>query len=448
MRFFHLFLSLLFCMIALLADAQAYYRFTYQSPVTPDSLTEDAMLIIYENGTGLARIKRPDGLLYEMRLSEQFAFKPAGSIDNRISIYEGGAPLSISGVTREIKPISFWFKLNTMSDHADPWLVAKDAKDSMAGNPFLSIELLDNTRLSDASFVLNYFTKKDPFFQNRFGPKPRGLLTPEEKKTRLIVLVVAQTYDKKIGPGTLVDARNVFNRFSDVAAFLGIKPVFDSVYGDRYNRTNILQAINKLKPTSRDIVVFWYSGHGFTEMNSTNRARRAMKYSFMDMLDPRQKPRPNPRDSALNIETVYDLVRKKGGRLNLVIGDCCNDEIIPKKKDTIPPSPKPKGPIPKWNWNNVYALFMKPRQSMMITAASQGQQAYADTVKGSVFTNFFLGSLAESLSPDVSSPDWKKIWKTAQLNTIERIRKARIVCPLPFQPKNVCQQIPPEPKIN
>jgi hypothetical protein len=173
-----------------------------------------------------------------------------------------------------------------------------------------------------------------------------------------------------------------------------------------------------------------------------------MAYSYLDLLDPRQSPRPDPRDSTMNIEEIYQLIQAKPGRLKIVVGDCCNDEMIPRDENKAPVTPKPKGPIPKWNWNNVYALLMQPKQSMLMTAATQGEPSFSDNARGSVFTNALLASLYSSLFPDAASPEWKKIWKTAQMQTITRIKNAKIECPLPFQPKNTCQQTPPEPKTN
>jgi hypothetical protein len=449
MKVKYLLLFLCFCFSLHLATAQAYYRLKYQ-PKGDNVLVEDAFLVIYDNGVGFVRINQPGSVLYEMEIGEQFVFRPDGSIDTTLIIYEGkNAVLKKGNASTESTPLSFWFKLNPVTNNAEPWMVTVDSKDTASGLLFQSVELIDNRQLSDTSFVLSYFTRDEAFFQNRFGPKSRGMgLSTEEKKTRLWILVVAQANDKTIGPGTLVDARNVLLTFRSLAAFLNIKPVIDTVFGDRYGQASVKNAINKLRPSANDIVVFWYSGHGFSDEKSSDTRRRSMQYSFLDLLDPRQKPRPNPRDSTLNIEDIYKMILMKPARLRLVVSDCCNDEIIPKKEDKAPLVPKPKGPIPRWNWNNVYALLMKPRQSMLMTAASRGESAFSDNTRGSVFTNSLLASLTSSVLPDAAKPDWKKIWKTAQQQTIMKINNAKIDCTLPDQPKSTCSQNPPEIKVN
>ncbi len=145
----------------------------------------------------------------------------------------------------------------------------------------------------------------------------------------------------------------------------------------------------------------------------------------------------------MNVEDVYNRIKKMGCRFNLVVANCCNDEIIPKPETNLPPSPHPKGgPGPKWKWDNVYALFMKQRQSFLLASASQGQESFTSNVSGSIYVNFLLNSLTTGFLPDKPLPNWPQIIQDVKMQTISRINNANITCPVPFQPNNLCVQTP------
>ena len=436
-------------------NSQSYYRFNYKSPDINDTVSYDAFFAIYDNGSGFVRVSylspvTNKKMLVNMDIQEQYAENKDGTIDTSKLVYEGLNPKFISGDSKiNFIPVTYWFKINPENKTFEPQGVTASAKDTVNQNTFLLAWFINNQALADTAFVLNYFIQSDAFYQNRFGSKSKGggILTEEEKKTRLLLLVVASTYDKKVGKSAVVDSRNAIKTFTDIADFLHIKSVIDSVYGDKYGKANVEKAINKLNAIQKpgDIVVFYYSGHGFTDS-----LKKDKNYPFLDLLDPRQKPRPRPEDSTLNIEDIYTRIKNKPGRFKLVISDCCNDKIIRLKIDTIRPQPVKKDFVTtKWKWSNVYNLFMKERLSLLLTSASKGEQALGEDTKGGVYTNALLTTLKTNLiGEDKPNPVWPQILAEAQKQTIIRIEKAKLPCPVAFQPNGTCHQTPPLPKVN
>jgi hypothetical protein len=377
-----------------------------------------------------------------MKIQEQFAKKRDGSIDTTTIIYPGTEPVFKNFTSRTRFPIlQFWFKLNS-DNISEPWAVTTNATKAMPPETnLLHADFLYSRDLTK-EFVLSFFSSTDPYYSNLFGPRSRGgMLDIEEKKTRLFLLVVASTNDDEIGPACLIDAQKMIQTYSDVAEFLGIRKVVDTVFGSNYSKSNVELAIKKLNPSPKDIVVFYYSGHGFT-----NPVFPGKKYPYLDLRNPLQRPRPNPRDSAMNIEDIYQSIKSKGARLTLVISDCCNDRIEQKNIVGIPP-PQHRSTGMKWNWENVKALFMNPRKmSLLITSATKGERATSKNSFGSFYTHYFLTSMATYAGPNKTNPWWVQILAEAQKQTIYKAN--HMYCPLPNRPKNICKQTPPPPKIN
>jgi hypothetical protein len=77
--------------------------------------------------------------------------------------------------------------------------------------------------------------------------------------------------------------------------------------------------------------------------------------------------------NSMYLENIYNSIRNKKGRLNLVLADCCNDVVKSTNPLSKPPTTK-KGFIMNWNQENVRRLFLNPQKiSIMAAAASPGQ---------------------------------------------------------------------------
>jgi hypothetical protein len=430
------------------AESQSIYHLKYRSPVAGDTTTYQALLIRYENGSGIVRISNaPSGAIHkflaEMQVQEEYAIGDGNTIDTSVVKYKGIKTTTLSNTGRlKFIPVHFWFKLNADNNLFEPWAVsAATVNTAPAFSNFLMTEFKSSTELSK-DFVLEFFKETDQFYNNLFGPRSKGgLLTGQEKASRLFLLVVASTNDEDIGPSCRIDAGKMLQLYSDVADFLGIRKVVDTVFGDRFSKAAVETAIKKLNPSSSDIVVFYYTGHGFS-----NPSFPAKKYSFLDLRDPRIRPRPNPREHSLNIEDIYNQIKSKGARLNLVIADCCNDNIEQTNLVGIPP-PQQRSAGMKWNWSNVKTLFMsKQKLSFLITAATKGERATSKNNFGGFYSYYFLSSLVTYLGPDKTNPGWIQVLADAQKQTINRV--SNMFCPRPGNPRNNCRQTPPPPKIN
>lgn len=308
--------------------AQDWYELQYRFPGTADTNLYETCLVLSGNGTGIARIKTGNTLL-EMEIQEQpgtdtsYVLYTSTTI-NIVNTLKGNL-VNLKG------PHYFWLK-NTGGLYFTPWAVLPEDVAAAPGESNLlkgyylpHEELVKNKPLVETYFDPTHYLYKNLFTrQNTKGGFPFGV---ETKDTRMFLLIVASTYDSTLAPDVLQDARKVVNAFTDIAENgLGIRIFVDSVYGSRYNKTSVETALAKLKPGKNDIVVFYYSGHGFTDQKQPKR-----QFPFLDLRDPNKRPRPEPIKMALNIEDIYKTIVAKGARMNIVLSDCCNDTVEIKK---------------------------------------------------------------------------------------------------------------------
>ncbi|NOT52357.1 MAG: caspase family protein [Chitinophagaceae bacterium] len=396
---------------------QTIYQLKFKSPASGNETIYEAYFSVSSNGTGFVRIKPANSkLIIEMEILEQYANGSTGGFDTSMLVYEGmNAKIVMGDKKASIPAFTFWFTL-TPENLSEPWGVTETANDPVPEkNNFLSTEFIKSQELiKNKKFVLNFFSDTSSYFKNVFGPKSKGgsLGEEERKNTRMFLVLVASTRDETLMPNCKIDAGKMVGIFSDIAKnVLNIRLFVDSIYGDSYNKPRVEASLKKLKPGKNDIVIFYYSGHGFTDRKETFK-----DYPFLDLRDPTKRPRPDARTQTLNIQDIYDTIIRKGARLNLILSDCCND-TIEAKKSLGPKLPGQKG-MTKANFDNVKALFMnKTPINLLMTAASKDQRAIITPTYSSYFTHFFIESLKTYLSPEKSLPNWFQVLGEAQKQT-------------------------------
>lgn len=410
--------------------AQAVYQFQYRLPVQNDTIVCHAFFSLNSNGTGFVRYKeagRED--LTEMDILEQYAVLPDGSADTTIILYEGMNPKKIGKGRAPVRgPHTFWFRMDSTGQFR-PHAVSQGTTSAIpaTSNLLLAMAIPPAELARNKPLVLKFFDTASYYYKNIFNPNPPGTkgVIPwyTTKKPRMFLLIVASTRDSTLMPNALIDARKMVDVFTDIGENeLGIPVLVDSVYGNRYNKANVETALSRLKPGVDDIVVFYYSGHGFRDQNQPK-----MEFPFLDLRDPNNRPRPKPLAQALNIEDIYKTIISKGARLNLVLSDCCNDTVEAKKTPSKVPPPVTKAPV-KYAKNNLVSLFLtRTKMNYLVTAASKDERAVITPRYSSYFTYFFIESLRSYLSPAKGNPSWFQVMDDAKKQT--SLFAGKVPCP-------------------
>ena len=436
-------LALLFLFITSVSFSQSVFEFDYYFDINNTREKYTALMVRYGDDNGFIRVRFFDEeskkwIIVNMEMREHYLNEDgtkAKKTDSSIMVFEGIDPKIVSGQMKDpYDPDLFVFQLNKQENIYEPLGVLSGADEEGAED----VEgVIENMRLLNEEdltkeFVLKYFKEQDDVYQNLFEEEATVRpVTPQQKATRLIMILVANTDDLSIGTTCKVDKDATYNTFSQLAEFLKIQFEPRLIHGKDFSKVNVDNAINSIQPGPNDIVVFYYSGHGFNDVNSS------YKYPFLDLRDKSFQSYGPPY--TLNIEEIYQRIKSKNARLNLVFSDCCNAD--PSQSNIL----SSEGATTRnssigWNIANCYGLFMnEKKQSILMTAASKGELSAGNST-GGIFTFNFRETLEKLIGPFYNNVTWDQILTAAKQQTIQKAQHTW--CKQPDNSKRVCLQNP------
>ena len=140
-----------------------------------------------------------------------------------------------------------------------------------------------------------------------------------DDQSRLLLIAVLDTNDETIGKRCDEDLNNIDYTFTELADWMDVDIESKIIKGDDFSKTSVNDAIDNWltseQPTTDDIVVFYYSGHGFRDSTDGS------KYPRMWLKTSDDK---DVETNNLQLEEVYNRIVKTGAGVNLVLADCCN----------------------------------------------------------------------------------------------------------------------------
>jgi hypothetical protein len=447
-------IALLVFLISFTACCQSVYYFQYNFHQPYDSINYHAFFVRYDDGSGLLRVRYTialsgEDVVVETDLEEEPVSDNNGITDTTQTLFRPVNPRIIIGDSKIKFNLPFFlFTYNPASDFIEPLgVISSDEKEKGMMNSKTSFvaELIQNEGLN-RNFVLQFFSEDEDFYMNLFNTKTRGL-TPVEKKINLYLLIAADTLDKEIGSSCSKDMKRTVETFTSLASFLGIKIFPKTISGAAYSKKNVQTAINNIKPSVNDIVIFYYSGHGFRLPENSRRFPnlklknfRNDRRSFRDSISWIKKERQDNITYSLNIEDIFNSIKAKKARFNLVLSDCCNNDIFSTNVTGTKPL-KTKGSGVEWNEDNIRTLFLnKNPMSILATAAQNGQRASSNNDFGGFFSYFFKTSMENYCSKLKNNGTWDLILQDTQKQTI--VKAKHTYCDKPYIPENICQQNP------
>ena len=157
--------------------------------------------------------------------------------------------------------------------------------------------------------------------------------------------------------------------------------------------------MNSLSPGSNDIVIFFYSGHGFRWSNQSD------QYSNMDF-------RYNPytqisNETCMTLSEVSDIIASKGARLNISLADCCNSDIGVNSRSAEKFLASRSDP--NYDEKKLAKLFLNSRGSIKSCAASPGEVSWCNESDGGFFMFSFYQAFHEEVGYLSDDPKWEDI---------------------------------------
>lgn len=432
-----LFLFLLFSVFNYL-HAQTLYEFRYAFKGENGLENYKAFMLRNEDGTGFIRVNFTDETtgktyLVDMNMEESYEIDgKTGADDSSIIYFTGIDPVVISGDTSEgYDPDIYVFYKEATSEYYEPFKVYSVGEDDeISEGDFTEVKLLEADDLTE-DFVGQYFSKDEEFYKNLFETTVRQL-SSAEKTTTLHLVIVANTNDPDIGTTCMLDKDRTLKIFTDLAEFMKIKLNAQTIFGNDYNIQNVRNTLSLLKPSPQDIVIFYYSGHGFSNNDK-------YQYPYISL---RSKSFQSLEENSINIEEIYDLVKQKGARVSLVISDCCN--TLPETQAAVSGEVAlTRNSSLGWSLNNCLQLFLPSAPvAILMTAAKKGEMSAGNNSYGGFFTYNFRTSLLNFLSPthEFTGVSWTKLVDEAQAQTIKKANNT--LCNNPDGSRTRCIQHP------
>jgi hypothetical protein len=261
----------------------------------------------------------------------------------------------------------------------------------------------------------DYFALRKIFGLEKKIPPPITTKTVEKPAT-LHLVIVANTAIGDIGSGCAVDQRNLESEFSGITTALGIGYKEYLVNGNSFTKDNVYNTLNTLTPGKNDIVVCIYRGHGFRWSNQTE---------TWPQLDIRSSSYTRlSENTTISLSDMYNKVIGKGARLNIILADCCNNDIGLSQVTS-------NNFLVMQNNNNydlakLKSLFIESKGNLLSCAASPGEYSWVSSANGGFYTVSFLQALREEISYlRNDDADWTDITN----NTITSARAKTKSCP-------------------
>ncbi len=439
----HLILLFHFLLAGNLSQAQSFTQFTYK--VADDqNIVYEGLLTVFSDGSSNARVKKntdagENPSVFELLLKDSVI---TNSTETLFLVNTGMADISKLTDAQlphrsafEFKPVKgatgvFYTLSSILVSQNGEWRKASNFTKTEYEYTEIGIDLVNSFYSKDDPFYIEYFSA--PRVPDMAG---RGGLSTTDRKRKIHLIIVADLNDATMGASCRLDMENMTNTFSNIAKEMKLipnAPVITRLTGSTFNKSAVLKAVNGLKPGKNDIVIFYFTGHGFRDSGDTKSALPRM------ILSNNYRTRKELQDNSLPMQDIVAILQKKSSSFNLVMNDCCNVEV-PLPRSPAPPSLiTPKSIPSKIYSKNFERLFLKPKGTLVLSSASPKQYSVGNDLLGGFFTWHFrvaLGKSLESASNDVS---WDKIFVEAGNNAHRQAKSG--LCPKDSEVR--CFQVP------
>ena len=220
----------------------------------------------------------------------------------------------------------------------------------------------------------------------------------------LHLIMVANTRVSDIGASCTNDKDKVVREVANIGEALGIPVVEHLVIEEDYGKTGLLDAINGLRPGPNDIILFVYTGHGFRWENQESEYPMIdLTYSQYQQVD---------ENTSMSLEELGQRLARKGARLSIVIGDCCNSSIGRTSRSGA--ASLASRPNERSRLDRLRTLFMETEGHILAAAAQPDETACGNAQTGGYFINSFFGALHKETSYLYEEePSWEAIMERA-----------------------------------
>lgn len=154
-----------------------------------------------------------------------------------------------------------------------------------------------------------------------------------------------------------------------------------------FGKDNITSYLKALRIEPNDVVIFYFSGHGYHTHHKTS------QWPWLSF---------ELYKSGLDLKWIADIIRKKNPRFSLVMADCCNnfaEQGYMAETKNICIKLTMSSPV----YQGYHHLFLNAKGHITICSSAIGQFSYGSQ-RGGLYTQCFLASLNQEISQE--TPSW------------------------------------------
>ncbi|MDM8560353.1 LamG-like jellyroll fold domain-containing protein [Candidatus Parabeggiatoa sp. HSG14] len=207
-----------------------------------------------------------------------------------------------------------------------------------------------------------------------------------------------------IAPSVETDLKNIQLLLKRISGYTNVKMTEMHLLrgkekGKELTRRGLRIALDKMSVRAgKDVVFFYYSGHGFRTKNKPSR------WPYMVLSG------NYAEEEAVSLDDVIQEIRDKSPRFFIVMADSCNNvEDIREEEISIFAK---AGVITSKYIKNLKKIFEESKGFIIASASIQTKKAYGSKETGGFFTRQFLNVLESNLR-DSSNPSWYTIMQNA-----------------------------------
>lgn len=229
-------------------------------------------------------------------------------------------------------------------------------------------------------------------------------LSADESRVRgvLHAIVVGDLDSKDIQHAIRYDLRNVSDELNRIGYYTDLAIDQKQFAGKTARTAKIIQYIEDLQVDSNDLIVFYFSGHGY---------RTSSKGS-----DPWPNLYFDTEKVGINLTDIVDLLQEKNARLTVVLADCCNNVLSEKY---APPLVKKALTVAnkRVNLDQAYSKLFVETQGFIVAAGCRAEQTSLALATGSLYTLSFLSSLQDTVKGSPLAVTWQDLLDKASYKT-------------------------------
>lgn len=223
----------------------------------------------------------------------------------------------------------------------------------------------------------------------------------------LYAFLVGDYFSQDIQQASRNDIQNFYEETVRIAKYAEYKLKVSFFAEGKFNGRDLLKALKRLSPKKEDIVLFYYSGHGYRTSS-----QGSSPWPYLDF------PSEN---RGMSFHDVINHISRLNPRLTILIADCCN-WMIPYGF-VNPPLLKGHRAEPvmtKRVKRNYQKLFNETKGVLAIAGAAPGQASYCK-IYGSFYSISFLSGLQEVMQRK-KNVNWKSVLAIAENGLFDKLR--------------------------